>query len=186
MPVAKTETVISESLYQAFVRGYVQDEIDTGVLTPARSPHTVQCHFLATEPWLRTPKAASVTLYPLANSERSLLTANMHAVNFAFGVRAYVDQLRALEDVIRVHTGPIIFGGDLNTWSESRQSTLDAFAKEHSLTAIVFSPDHRTTPFGRALDHLYVRELSWRSAAATPVTTSDHNPLIAELEYAGP
>ena len=186
MPVAKTETVISESLYQAFVRGYVQDEIDTGVLTLARSPHTVHCHFLATEPWLRTPKATSVTMYPLANSERSLLTVNMHAVNFAFGVRAYVDQLRALEDVIRVHTGPIIFGGDLNTWSESRQSTLDAFAKEHSLTAIVFSPDHRTTPFGRALDHLYVRELSWRSAAATPVTTSDHNPLIAELEYAGP
>ena len=79
-----------------------------------------------------------------------------------------------------------IFGGDLNTWSEGRQSTLDAFAKEHNLTAVVFSPDHRTTRFGRALDHLYVRGLSWQSAAATPVTTSDHNPLIAELEYAGP
>lgn len=186
VPVAKTETVISESLYQAFVRGYVQDEIDTGVLTLARSPHTVHCHLLATEPWLRTPKATSVTLYPLANSERSLLTVNMHAVNFAFGVSAYVDQLRALEDVIGVHTGPIIFGGDLNTWSESRQSALDAFAKEHNLTAVVFSPDHRTTRFGRALDHLYVRGLSWQSAAATPVTTSDHNPLMAELEYAGP
>lgn len=186
VPVAKTQTVISESLYQAFVRGYVQDEIDTGVLTLARSPHTVHCHFLATEPWLRTPKATSVTLYPLANSERSLLTVNMHAVNFTFGVSAYVDQLRALDEVLRVHPGPIIFGGDLNTWSEGRQNALDAFAKEHGLTAIAFSPDHRTTRFGRALDHLYVRGLSWQSAAVTPVTTSDHNPLIAALEYAGP
>ena len=63
------ETVMAQSLYEAFARGYVQDEIDTGVLTLARTPHLVHCHLLATEPWLRTPKATSVTLYPLAGSD---------------------------------------------------------------------------------------------------------------------
>ena len=70
----KNEAVIEQSLYEAFVRGYVQNEIDTGVLTLARTPHLVHCHLLATEPWLRTPKATSVTLYPLAESDDSLLT----------------------------------------------------------------------------------------------------------------
>lgn len=185
VPVAKTETVISQSLYQAFVRGYVQDEIDTGVLTLARSPHSVHCHFLATEPWLRTPKATSVTLYPLAGSEASLLTINMHAVNFTFGVSAYVGQLEALSEVIRAHSGPVIFGGDLNTWNEGRQTALDTFTQNHRLTSLSFSPDLRTTGFGRALDHVYVRGLSPQSTTVTEVTTSDHNPLIAVLEYTG-
>ena len=66
VPLKKTETVIAQSLHEAFVRGYVQDEIDTGVLTLARTPHLVHCHLLATEPWLRTPKATSVTLYPVS------------------------------------------------------------------------------------------------------------------------
>ena len=44
VPLRKTETVIEQSLYEAFVRGYVQNEIDTGVLTLARVPHLVHCH----------------------------------------------------------------------------------------------------------------------------------------------
>jgi endonuclease/exonuclease/phosphatase (EEP) superfamily protein YafD len=71
VPLKKADTVIAQSLYKAFVRGYVQNEIDTGVLTLARTPHLVHCHLLATEPWLRTPKATSVTLYPL-DRERCL------------------------------------------------------------------------------------------------------------------
>ena len=181
VPLKKTEAVVEQSLYEAFVRGYVQNEIDTGVLTLARTPHLVHCHLLATEPWLRTPKATSVTLYPLAESDDSLLTINLHAVNFSFGVKAYRAQLELAAELIRAHEGPVIFGGDLNTWSDRRQATLDALTDELELTPIPFSPDHRTSRFGRPLDHLYVRDLTRQSSETVQVETSDHNPLIVTL-----
>ena len=185
VPLKKTETVIAQSLYEAFVKGYVQGEIDTGVLTLARTPHLVHCHLLATEPWLRTPKATSVTLYPLAGSDASLLTINLHAVNFSFGVKEYRAQLEAATELIQVHDGPVIFGGDLNTWSDRRQTTLDALTDELGLSAVTFSPDHRTSRFGRPLDHLYVRGLTWLSSETVQVETSDHNPLIVTLQRQG-
>ena len=185
VPLKKTETVMAQSLYEAFARGYVQDEIDTGVLTLARTPHLVHCHLLATEPWLRTPKATSVTLYPLAGSDASLLTVNLHAVNFSFGVKEYRSQLEAAAELIQAHEGPVIFGGDLNTWSDRRQATLDALTDELGLTAVSFSPDHRTSRFGRPLDHLYVRGLTWQSSKTVQVVTSDHNPLIVTLQRLG-
>ena len=182
VPLKKTETVIAQSLHEAFVRGYVQDEIDTGVLTLARTQHLVHCHLLATEPWLRTPKATSVTLYPLAGSDASLLTINLHAVNFSFGVEEYRAQLEAAAELMRAHEGPVIFGGDLNTWSDRRQATLDALTDGLGLTPVTFSPDHRTSRFGRPLDHLYVRGLVWQSSETVQVETSDHNPLIVTLQ----
>ena len=102
----KNEAVIEQSLYEAFVPGYVQNEIDTGVLTLARTPHLVHCHLLSTEPWLRTPKATSVTLYPLAESDDSLLTINLHAVNFSIGVKAYREQLATAAELIRSASRP--------------------------------------------------------------------------------
>jgi len=185
VPLKKTETVIAQSLYEAFVRGYVQNEIDTGVLTLARTPHRVHCHLLATEPWLRTPKATSITLYPLAGSDASLLTVNLHAVNFSFGVKEYRAQLEAAAELMRAHQGPVIFGGDLNTWSDRRQALLDDLADELGLTPVSFSPDHRTSRFGRPLDHLYVRGLTWQSSETVQVETSDHNPLIVTLQRQG-
>ena len=185
VPLKKAETVIAQSLHEAFVRGYVQNEIDTGVLTLARTPHLVHCQLLATEPWLRTPKATSVTLYPLAESDDSLLTINLHAVNFSFGVKAYRAQLELAAELIRAHEGPVIFGGDLNTWSDRRQATLDALTDELELTPIPFSPDHRTSRFGRPLDHIYVRDLTWQSSETVQVETSDHNPLIVTLQRHG-
>lgn len=182
VPLKKNEAVIEQSLYEAFVRGYVQNEIDTGVLTLARTPHLVHCHLLSTEPWLRTPKATSVTLYPLAESDDSLLTINLHAVNFSIGVKAYREQLATAAELIRTHRGPVIFGGDLNTWSNRRQAALDTLAQDLRLTPVPFSPDHRTSRFDRPLDHLYVRGLTWLSSKTVQVETSDHNPLIVTLQ----
>ncbi len=186
VPLKKTETVIEQSLFEAFVRGYVQDEIETGVLTLARVPHIVHCQFLSTEPWLRTPKAASVTLYPMADGNESLLTVNLHAINFSLGVEAYADQLSKLAELMRAHEGPVVFGGDLNTWSERRQRIVKELASELQLTAVPFAPDYRTTRFGRALDHLYVRGLTWVDGHTEQVSTSDHNPLFATLRRSTP
>lgn len=186
VPLKKTQTVIEQSLFEAFVRGYVQNEVETGVLTLARTPHLVHCQLLATEPWLRTPKATSVTLYPLADSDDTLLTVNLHAVNFSFGVKAYQGQLDRAAELIRGHEGPVIFGGDLNTWSGMRQGVLDSLADELGLIPVPFPPDHRTTQFGKPLDHLFVRGLAWQSTKTKEVSTSDHNPLLATLRREDP
>jgi len=105
-------------------------------------------------------------------------------VNFSFGVRAYRAQLDAAAELIQVHDGPVIFGGDLNTWSGRRQATLIGLADELGLTPVSFSPDHRTSRFGRPLDHLYVRGLTWQSSETVQVEISDHNPLIVTFQRA--
>ena len=79
----------------------------------------------------------------------------------------------------------MIFGGDLNTWSDRRQAPLDALTNELELTPVSFSPDHRTSRFGRPLDHIYVRDLTWQSSETVQVETSDHNPLIVTLQRHG-
>ncbi len=186
VPLKKNQTVIEQSLFEAFARGYVQNEIETGVLTLARVPHLVHCHMTAIEPWLRTPKATSVTLYPLRNSKYALLTVNLHAVNFSFGIEDYSAQLEAIAALMRPHPGPIILGGDFNTWSERRLRAVEQLAAELQLTPVPFSPDHRTTTFGNPLDHIYVRGLTWQSTEARPVSTSDHNPLFATFRWTDP
>ena len=77
--------------------------------------------------------------------------------------------------------GPVIFAGDFNTWSASRQAAVDDFMSEHGLGSIAFEPDLRSRAFGRALDHIYVRGMQAEFAQVIPVTTSDHNPLRVRL-----
>ena len=145
------------------MRRYVQKEVETGVLTLSQTPRLVHCQLLATEPWLRTPKAISVTLYPLADSDDALPTVNLHTVNFSFGMKAYQGQLDRAAELIRGHEGPVIFGGDLNTWSHLPQGVLDSLADELGLIPVPFSPDHRTTQGRKPLDHFFVRGLAWQS-----------------------
>ena len=181
VPSRQLPSLADQAFVSAFVPGYVQHETPTGVLTLARTPHLVHCRLLSLEPWLRTPKATSVTLYPLADRQEKLLAINLHAINFTFGVSDYQNQLAALTTLIAEHEGPVIFGGDLNTWSPGRQQVLQHFASEMALVAVPFDPDHRVTVLGRPLDHLYVRDLTWGHTTTHKFTTSDHNPLMATL-----
>ena len=142
---------------------------------------SLQCQFAAIEPWLRTPKAAVVTEFALEGQDERLLAVNLHAVNFSLGVSALEAQLDELSAVLGAHAGPAIVAGDLNTWSAARQSLVDRFMKAHGLTAVSFEPDLRSRPFGRALDHVYLRGLRAESAEVVPVESSDHNPLRVQL-----
>jgi endonuclease/exonuclease/phosphatase (EEP) superfamily protein YafD len=181
VPSRQLPSLVNEALFPAFAAGYVQNGTPTGVLTLSRTSHLVHCRLLSLEPWLRTPKATSVTLYPLIDRQERLLAINIHAINFTLGVSDYQNQLAALTDLITAHEGPIIFGGDLNSWSPARQQVLQHFTSRMGLVAVPFDPDHRVTVFGRPLDHLYVRGLTWGHTTTHKVTTSDHNPLLATL-----
>jgi endonuclease/exonuclease/phosphatase (EEP) superfamily protein YafD len=172
---------IPTPLVQAFAAGYTTEQQETGVMTLSASTPSLHCSFTALEPWLGTPKATSVTEYPLADRDERLLTINLHAVNFALGLADFQQQFQALAGVLSGHSGPVILAGDLNTWSERRQLLVDSFLEEFGLDPVAFEPDLRTTAFGRALDHIYIRGLRAESARVIPVTSSDHNPLLVRL-----
>lgn len=174
-------TGILDDVQEAFAPGYRTATLDTGVMTLSAAAPSLHCRFSATEPWLRTPKATSVTEHPLDGQDERLLAINLHAVNFAFGLQDFAGQFDAIGVVLKEHTGPVVVAGDLNTWSESRQALVDAFMAEHGLTPIAFEPDLRSTAFGRALDHIYVRGLAAEAATVIQVNSSDHNPLRVRL-----
>ena len=152
-------------------------------MTLSASSPSVHCNLTSWEPWLGTPKATSITEYPLQDRDERLLTINLHAVNFALGLDDFQAQFQALTDVLRRHQGPVILAGDLNTWSNDRQTLVDEFMREHGLGPVAFEPDLRTTIFGRALDHIYVRGMRAEFARVIPVTSSDHNPLRVRLAF---
>ena len=173
--------VFSTPLVQAFAAGYTTSSLDTGVMTLSSSSPLTQCNFTAWEPWLGTPKATSITEYPLQGRDERLLTINLHAVNFAFGIEDFQAQFGALSDLLSQHQGPVILAGDLNTWSGKRQTLVDEFMLKHGLGPVSFEPDLRTTTFGYALDHIYIRGMQATFAQVIPVSSSDHNPLRVRL-----
>jgi endonuclease/exonuclease/phosphatase (EEP) superfamily protein YafD len=178
---AGIDRFLPPSLHRVFARGYTRQDLETGVMTLSAGPPGLRCRFTATEPWLGTPKATTVTSYRLQGRGDRLLTVNLHAVNFTFGVDAFREQFASLRQLLTDHQGPIILAGDLNTWSQRRQDLVEAFTGEFGLEAVSFEPDLRSRVFGRALDHIYVRGLRALSAEVIPVDTSDHNPLRVKL-----
>ncbi|MEJ2255605.1 MAG: endonuclease/exonuclease/phosphatase family protein [Woeseiaceae bacterium] len=183
----REETIdkIDSSLHWSFAPGYSTPGEITGVMTLSKSPPISQCSFAAAEPWLRTPKAASVTQYALRGSDETLVVVNIHAVNFTFGTNDYSAQFSQLAEVLKAHTGPIILSGDLNTWRGKRVRIVADLAESLSMTAVDFARDNRKTVFGKALDHIYVRGLEVLDADTAVVDSSDHNPMIAEFGVAG-
>jgi endonuclease/exonuclease/phosphatase (EEP) superfamily protein YafD len=179
--VSGISNLIPRLLHRAFSRGYTTDTMETGVMTLSSGLPDMHCSLTAMEPWLGTPKATSVTSYALKDRSDRLLAINLHAVNFAFGLDEFGQQFADLRHLLDAHEGPVILAGDLNTWSDKRQSLVDRFASEFDLQPVSFEPDLRTTVFGRALDHVYVRGLRTLSAEVIPVDTSDHNPLRVRL-----
>lgn len=172
---------VQNNMYQAFAAGYTTGSLETGVMTLSSSSPSVHCNLTSWEPWLGTPKATSVTEYPLAGRDERLLTINLHAVNFALGLVDFQAQFQALTDILNSHQGPVIVAGDLNTWSDKRQAVVDNFMSGHGLGPVTFEPDLRTTTFGLALDHIYIRGMRAELARVIPVTSSDHNALRVRL-----
>lgn len=179
---ASIREALETPLYQSFVEGYSTATMATGVMTLSTAVPSRSCGYTALEPWLGTPKATAVTYLPLEGREYPLLAVNLHAVNFALGIKEYRDQVNQIRDLVAVHPGPIIVAGDFNTWNERRQQLLDRFMTAHGLQAVQFPEDQRTRVMGHALDHIYIRGLSPERADVVPVSSSDHNPLRLRLQ----
>ncbi|MEO8507640.1 MAG: endonuclease/exonuclease/phosphatase family protein, partial [Betaproteobacteria bacterium] len=157
---------------------------DIGVLTATRAIPVANCTQRVVEPLLRLPKSSIITWLKLSGTRTTLAVANVHAINFSLSLGTYEEQLAALFGALAAHDGPIIVGGDLNTWTRARQDAVRAFATRLRLVEIPFAEDQRTLFLGNQVDHLLVRGLTVISAEAIPVRSSDHNPVAAVLRFA--
>ncbi len=170
---------IDSSRHWSFAPGYRKWGEVTGVMTLSGIKPLTQCSFAHSEPWLRTPKATSVTQYGLTGTDQTLVVVNVHAVNFSWGTGAFEKQFTQIRDVLENHKGPVIMSGDFNTWRNRRVQIVNDMAASLELTAVAFKNDHRVRFFGNTLDHIYIRGLQALDANTEVVETSDHNPMTA-------
>lgn len=159
---------------------FIFRDVDIGVVTATRVPPVASCTQRAVEPLIRLPKSAVVSWLPLEGSAATLAVANLHAINFTLTLGEYRDQLAALADTLAGHGGPIVLAGDFNTWNDARLAALQNVVQRLRLTEVPLA-EGRSRFMGREVDHIFVRGLAVVSAAAIPVTSSDHNPVSAVL-----
>jgi endonuclease/exonuclease/phosphatase (EEP) superfamily protein YafD len=158
---------------------------DIGVLTAARVAPQASCTERVVEPLIRLPKSAAISWFRIGGTSLTLAVVNVHAINFSLSLETYRAQFAALGDALVAHQGPIVFAGDLNTWTDARGEAVAELAARLRLTEIPFAEDKRTLFFGKQLDHLFIRGLEVVDTAAIPVTSSDHNPVAATLRIPG-
>ncbi|GAB3091506.1 endonuclease/exonuclease/phosphatase family protein [Aestuariicella hydrocarbonica] len=167
--------------YWRFAPGYSDGTLQSGVLTLSRWPATVHCHFVHQEPWLRTPKATNVVEYVISDGRR-LLAINLHAINFSLGLADYRQQLDDVIAIIQQHQGPVVFAGDLNSWSLRRGKLLDERLQSAGLVSADFHHDNRTRFWGQPLDHVWVRGIDISDTEVPTYSSSDHNPLLVNVD----
>ena len=173
--------LLPDELTAVFAQGYSTSQLNSGVMTLGSAAPQVHCSYSAVEPWLRTPKAASVAEFALQGSDDRLLAVNLHAINFSLGLQSLREQLAPLVAQLAEHAGPAIVAGDFNTWSGTRQALVDRLMASQGLTQVAFKNDLRSRPLGRPLDHVYLRGLRAERAEVVAVASSDHNPIRLRL-----
>jgi endonuclease/exonuclease/phosphatase (EEP) superfamily protein YafD len=166
--------------------GFTQrlNAIDVGVMTGCRAnPRSL--FFLrspVSEPLVRLPKMAIGTRYALEFSPQELLVLNVHAINFV-RINKFKRQMQQLEKELDSHDGPILLGGDFNTWLSSRSTFLREMTGNLHMDLATFHPDRRSRYFGHVLDHVFVRGLRVVSASCHyHIRSSDHQPIELMLE----
>ena len=141
------------------------------------------CAGAKSEPWIRIPKVGAAMSLPLSNGQ-ALLLVNVHLINFEMYPTAYEEQLRTLMQLVAQHQGPLVLSGDFNSWSSYRMAIIRKLITEFGLVEVPFAQDHRLRFLGNPLDHIFVRGLNVLNATTEPTESSDHAPLLLEVELA--
>lgn len=159
--------------------------IHAGVMTIGNIPSLARCAQRSTEPVAFLPKSSLITYYPIKNQPYNLLVANIHAINFTVGIEKFTQQLKQIKAVLARHKGPIVFGGDFNTWSDQREIVLDQLigTEELGLLKVEFISNEAVLIWGHRLDHVFYRDLKIVKAEIIPVESSDHYPLKVQFEF---
>ena len=160
---------------------YLQQQSGVEILSQF-APH-FYCAGSKPEPWIRIPKVGAAMSLPLPNRQ-ALLLVNVHLINFEINPTAYEEQLRTLMQLVSQHQGPLVLSGDFNSWNGYRMRIIRELIKEFGLIEVPFAQDHRLRFLGNPLDHVFVRGLNVLNATTEPTESSDHAPLLLDLELA--
>lgn len=171
----------SAGLRWVMASSFIYEANDIGVLTATRAVPVAACTQRFAEPLFNIPKSTVIMWLPLPATHQTLAVANIHAINFTLTLAAYREQLDALSALLAQHEGPILLGGDFNTWSDARSAVVEEVARGLGLVEVVLAKDDRARFLDHTVDHLFVRGLEVVSSLAIPVTSSDHNPVTAVL-----
>ncbi|WP_299804847.1 endonuclease/exonuclease/phosphatase family protein [uncultured Shewanella sp.] len=170
--------VESQELSMLLAKAFSFDNEPIGVMNLTRESATSSCVFRKAEPYINYPKSMLISYYSLSDNSQ-LLVANIHSINFTFGLEDYLAQLRIVEEAIKGHQGPVIFAGDMNTWSDERFNSVKQLAKRSGLIEAIPNVDSRTRVLGHNLDHIFYRDLELVKAESIITSSSDHNPVKA-------
>ena len=160
---------------------YLQQQSGVEILSQF-APH-FYCAGSKSEPWIRIPKVGAAMSLPLPNGQ-ALLLVNVHLINFEINPTSYEEQLRTLMPLISQHQGPLVLSGDFNSWNGYRAQIIRKVINEFDLEEVSFAQDHRLRFLGNPLDHIFVRGLNVLNATTEPTESSDHAPLLLEVELA--
>jgi endoribonuclease L-PSP len=160
---------------------YLQQQSGVEILSQF-APH-FYCAGAKSEPWIRIPKVGAAMSLPLPNGQ-ALLLVNVHLINFEINPTAYEAQLRTLMQLVSQHQGPLVLSGDFNSWNGYRAQIIRKVINEFGLEEVSFEQDHRLRFLGNPLDHIFVRGLNVLNATTEPTESSDHAPLLLEVELA--
>lgn len=128
-----------------------------------------------------TPKMIMFTTYPLKGRSDELLSVNIHALNSVTWQSLAVQILDAIK-VVKEHEGPVVFGGDFNTWSKKKMDYMKLAMKKAGLEEVRFANEQdKMQVFGRPLDHAFVRGATVRHARVEKTNGADHQPLLLTL-----
>lgn len=163
-----------------------KEKLRTGVanISPVKPLFTKYIRTKTLEPFLKTPKMALITTYPIAYSRKNLTVVNIHGINFVT-TKKFEEEIDRIYQIIKDIPHPLVFSGDFNTWNEDRLKILENYTKKLGLKEAEFYPDYRIRFNGNVLDHFfYSSDLKVTSAEVDNSSIgSDHKPLLVDVEY---
>ncbi len=181
-----TSTAAMQKLFASHAGSYArQDGSVEGVMTlskvtEARPPKRILCE--KPEFLLKTFKTALETEYLLKESPQNLKVINLHA-RLLRGPKTAAKDVDYILEQIADHDGPLIVGGDFNTFSEGHLRTISAAMKAHNILRVPIPDDPRIKR--ECLDQIFIRGLkATKIKIETSIKSSDHFPVICHLEVA--
>lgn len=132
------------------------------------------------EPVINTPKAVAYAKFPIAGSDKELLTLTIHAVNFVSSNKL-MEQLEDIAKIVKAHNGPVVWAGDFNTWSKKKLRRMRELMQRLGMIEVPFGPGGMEV-FGNIIDYVFYRDLEVRDSYILPdVEGADHKPMIVEF-----
>lgn len=160
---------------------FIYNGVETGVLTASKTPPLDSLGLRHVEPLIRVPKTILINRYPLSGTSSTLLVANIHGINFTLGTSSYKKQLAEMQEILVTHSGPLIVAGDFNNWGRERTKIMHEMADALSLMRLKYERSDQPKRFGGNVDHIFYRGLEPLSHSTLQVSSSDHNPILAQF-----